>query len=43
MSDVGELDAIMVRCGKRELIVSHHRTEFTSNVVLAWTQPAKLS
>jgi putative transposase len=33
-----ELDEIIRRRDKPELIVSDHGTEFTSNVMLAWTQ-----
>jgi putative transposase len=38
-----ELDAIIARRGKPDLIVSDHGTEFTSNAMLAWTQAAKLA
>ncbi len=38
-----ELDAIIARRGKPELIVSDHGTEFTSNAMLAWTQSAKVA
>jgi putative transposase len=38
-----ELDAVITRRGKPELIVSDHGTEFTSNAMLAWTQAAKLA
>jgi len=35
-----ELDAVLARRGKPDLIVSDHGTEFTSNAMLAWTQRA---
>ncbi len=38
-----ELDAIIARRGKPEMIVSDHGTEFTSNAMLAWTQSAKVA
>jgi putative transposase len=38
-----ELDEIIRRRGKPELIVSDHGTEFTSNVMLAWTQSTKVA
>lgn len=37
-----ELDTIIARRGKPELIVSDHGTEFTANAMLAWTQSAKV-
>jgi len=33
-----ELEAVVARRGKPELVVSDHGTEFTSNAMLAWTQ-----
>jgi putative transposase len=33
-----ELDALLARRGRPELIVSDHGTEFTSNAMLAWAQ-----
>lgn len=38
-----ELDAVIARRGKPELIVSDHGTEFTSNAMLAWTQGSKVA
>jgi transposase InsO family protein len=38
-----ELEAIVARRGKPELIVSDHGTEFTSNAMLAWTQSAGIA
>jgi putative transposase len=38
-----ELDTIIARRGKTELIVSDHGTGFTSNAMLAWTQAAKVA
>lgn len=35
-----ELDAVIARRGRPDLIVSDHGTEFTSNAMLAWTQAA---
>jgi transposase InsO family protein len=35
-----ELEVVVARRGKPELIVSDHGTEFTSNAMLAWTQAA---
>src|SRR5208283_5376448 len=37
-----ELDAVVARRGKPDLIVSDHRTEFTSNAMLAWVQSNSL-
>ena len=36
-----ELDAIIARRGKPDLIVSDHGTEFTSNAMLAWAQSSR--
>lgn len=38
-----ELDDLIGRRGKPDLIVSDHGTEFTSNAMLAWTQAAKVA
>ena len=38
-----ELDAIIARRGKPDLIVSDHGTEFTSNAMLAWAQSSRLA
>ncbi|MEM6550450.1 MAG: IS3 family transposase [Pseudomonadota bacterium] len=38
-----ELQAIVARRGKPQLIVSDHGTEFTSNAMLAWTQSASVA
>ena len=38
-----ELDAVIARRGKPDLIVSDHGTEFTSNAMLAWAQAAKVA
>lgn len=37
-----ELSAVIARRGKPGLIVSDHGTEFTSNVMLAWTEEASV-
>src|SRR6202042_3576232 len=36
-----ELDAIIARRGKPDLIISDHGTEFTSNAMLAWAQSSR--
>src|SRR3984885_13322349 len=36
-----ELDAIIARRGKPDLIISDHGTEFTSNAMLAWAQRSR--
>ena len=36
-----ELDAIITRRGKPDLIISDHGTEFTSNAMLAWAQSSR--
>ncbi len=38
-----ELDAIIARRGKPDLIVSDRRTEFTSNAMLAWAQGSRVA
>ena len=38
-----ELDAIIARRGKPDLIVSDHGTEFTSNAMLAWAQSSRIA
>jgi putative transposase len=38
-----ELDAIIARRGKPDLIVSDHGTEFTSNAMLAWAQGSRVA
>jgi putative transposase len=38
-----ELDAIIARRGKPDLIVPDHGTEFTSNAMLAWAQSSRLA
>jgi putative transposase len=38
-----ELEAVIARRGKPELIVSDHGTEFTSSAMLAWTQRARVA
>jgi putative transposase len=38
-----ELDAVIARRGKPELIVSDHGTEFTSNAMLAWAQRGRVA
>ena len=38
-----ELDAVIARRGKPDLIVSDHGTAFTSNTMLAWTQVSKVA
>jgi putative transposase len=38
-----ELAALVDRRGRPELIVSDHRTEFTSNAMLEWTQKAGIA
>ena len=38
-----ELDAIIARRGKPDLIVSNHGTEFTSNAMLAWAQGSRVA
>jgi transposase InsO family protein len=38
-----ELDAVIARRGTLKLIVSDHRTEFTSNAMLAWAREARRS
>jgi putative transposase len=38
-----ELDAVIARRGKPDLIVSDHGTEFTSNVMLAWAQRSRVA
>jgi putative transposase len=37
-----ELDAVLVRRGKPNLVVSDHGTEFTSNAMLAWAQASRV-
>ena len=37
-----ELDAVVARRGKPDLIVSDHGTEFTSNAMLAWAQASRV-
>jgi putative transposase len=37
-----ELDAVIARRGKPNLVVSDHGTEFTSNAMLAWAQANRL-
>jgi putative transposase len=37
-----ELDAVIARRGKPDLIVSDHGTEFTSNAMLAWAQEQRI-
>jgi putative transposase len=36
-----ELDTIIARRGKPDLIISDHGTEFTSNATLAWAQSSR--
>ena len=38
-----ELDAIVARRGRPDLIVSDHGTEFTSNAMLAWAQESRIA
>jgi putative transposase len=38
-----ELDAVIARRGKPDLIVSDHGTEFTSNAMLAWAQVSRVN
>jgi putative transposase len=38
-----ELDAVIARRGKPDLIVSDHGTEFTSNAMLAWAQRSRVA
>src|SRR6202035_2783726 len=38
-----ELDAIIARRGKPDLIISDHGTEFTSNAMLAWAQRSRVA
>ena len=38
-----ELDAVIARRGKPDLIVSDHGTEFTSNAMLAWAQEQRVA
>src|SRR5260370_24259821 len=38
-----ELDIVIARRGKPDLIVSDHRTGFTSNAMLAWAQRSRLA
>jgi putative transposase len=38
-----ELDVVIARRGKPELIVSDHGTEFTSNAILAWAQRSRVA
>ena len=38
-----ELSAVTARRRKPDLIVSEHRTEFTSNAMLAWTEEVGVS
>jgi putative transposase len=38
-----ELDAIIARRGRPDLIISDHGTEFTSNAMLAWAQSSRIA
>jgi putative transposase len=38
-----ELDVVIARRGKPDLIVSDHGTEFTSNAMLAWAQRSRVA
>ena len=38
-----ELDAIIARRGKPDLIISDHGTEFASNAMLAWAQSSRIA
>ena len=38
-----ELDAAIAWCGRPDLIVSDHGTEFTSNAMLAWAQEHRVA